>query len=330
MTIPSDFDSPWKDVLDLFFEPAMEFFFPKAHAQIDWSRGFEFLDKELQKITADAALGRRPVDKLVKVWLLSGEELWVLVHIEVQGQREADFELRIYIYNYRSFDRFNVPVASFVILTDEEETWRPEAHVRELLGTELRFRFPAAKLTDYAARLAELAKSRNPLSVIVEGHLLAQQTKGDPRGRFQQRLSLTKRLYQRGFDKPTIIGLYRFLDWVLRLPQELAAEFDTRLTEYEEEQKMPYVTTIERRGIEKGLQLGSARIVLAMLQHRFGLLDEALQIRIRALPVDLAEQLIAEQLAFSTPAELEIWLDQHPAPPAPPPASVDVAASYDN
>jgi hypothetical protein len=330
MTTPSDFDSPWKDVLDLFFEPAMEFFFPEAHAQIDWSRGFEFLDKELQKITADAALGRRAVDKLVKVWLLSGEELWVLVHIEVQGQREADFELRIYIYNYRSFDRFNVPVASFVILTDEEETWRPEAHVRELLGTELRFKFPAAKLTDYAARLAELAKSRNPFSVIVEGHLLAQRTKGDPRGRFQQRLSLTKRLYQRGFDKPTIIGLYRFLDWVLRLPQELAAEFDTRLSEYEEEQKMPYVTTIERRGIEKGLQLGGARILLAMLQSRFGPLDEALQARIRALPVEQAEQLSVIQHTLSTPAELETWLDQHPAPPAPSPAPMDVAVNYDN
>jgi hypothetical protein len=29
----------------------MAFFFPKAHAQIDWSAGYEFLDKELQKIT---------------------------------------------------------------------------------------------------------------------------------------------------------------------------------------------------------------------------------------------------------------------------------------
>jgi hypothetical protein len=178
--------------------------------------------------------------------------------------------------------------------------------------------------------LAELAKSRNPFSVIVEGHLLAQRTKGDPRGRFQQRLSLTKRLYQRGFDKPTIIGLYRFLDWVLRLPQELAAEFDTRLSEYEEEQKMPYVTTIERRGIEKGLQLGGARILLAMLQSRFGPLDEALQARIRALPVEQAEQLSAIQHTFSTPAELETWLDQHPAPPAPSPAPMDVAVNYDN
>jgi hypothetical protein len=35
VTSQADYDSPWKDVLDLFFEAAMEFFFPQAHAQID-------------------------------------------------------------------------------------------------------------------------------------------------------------------------------------------------------------------------------------------------------------------------------------------------------
>ena len=29
----SDYDSPWKDVLDLFFESLMAFFFPQEHAQ---------------------------------------------------------------------------------------------------------------------------------------------------------------------------------------------------------------------------------------------------------------------------------------------------------
>lgn len=75
---PADFDSPWKDVLDEFFEQCMAFFFPQAHAQVDWARGYEFLDKELQKITADAVIGRRMVDKLVKVWLRSGAECYRL------------------------------------------------------------------------------------------------------------------------------------------------------------------------------------------------------------------------------------------------------------
>jgi hypothetical protein len=44
----SDFDNPWKDVLEHFIGQFVEFFFPEAHAAIDWSRNYESLDKELQ------------------------------------------------------------------------------------------------------------------------------------------------------------------------------------------------------------------------------------------------------------------------------------------
>jgi len=35
----SDFDSPWKEALDCYFAPFMEFFFPQAHSEIDGSSG---------------------------------------------------------------------------------------------------------------------------------------------------------------------------------------------------------------------------------------------------------------------------------------------------
>ena len=36
-------------------------------------------------------LGKRLVDKLVKIYRIGGEESWILVHIEVQAQEESDF-----------------------------------------------------------------------------------------------------------------------------------------------------------------------------------------------------------------------------------------------
>jgi hypothetical protein len=45
----------------------MEFFFPKVAADIDWSKGYEFLDKELQKVVRKADSTRGTVDKLVKL-----------------------------------------------------------------------------------------------------------------------------------------------------------------------------------------------------------------------------------------------------------------------
>ncbi len=65
----SDYDSPWKEALDVYFQPFLAFFFPQVHADIDWGRGYELLDKELQAIVRKAIVGRRTVDKLIKVWL---------------------------------------------------------------------------------------------------------------------------------------------------------------------------------------------------------------------------------------------------------------------
>jgi hypothetical protein len=86
-----DFDSAWKEALDAYFEPFMAFFFAEAHGEIDWARGVEMLDKELQQITPESEQGRRVVDKLVKVWRTNGQDEWVLVHVEVQSQQESDF-----------------------------------------------------------------------------------------------------------------------------------------------------------------------------------------------------------------------------------------------
>jgi len=101
----SDYDSPWKMALDVYFQPFLELFFPQAHAEIDWSRGTESLDKELQQIVREAEIGRRYVDKLAKVWLKGGQEQWVLIHTEVQASEDADLANRMYVYNYRLFDR---------------------------------------------------------------------------------------------------------------------------------------------------------------------------------------------------------------------------------
>jgi hypothetical protein len=46
----SEHDRPWKEAPDRDFEPCQAFFFPNAHADIDWARGCEMLDKELQPI----------------------------------------------------------------------------------------------------------------------------------------------------------------------------------------------------------------------------------------------------------------------------------------
>ncbi len=43
-------DSPWKDILEAYFENFMIFFFPEVAEGVDWERGYTFLDKELRQV----------------------------------------------------------------------------------------------------------------------------------------------------------------------------------------------------------------------------------------------------------------------------------------
>src|SRR5262245_22701577 len=138
----SDYDSPWKEALDRYFEQCLAFFFPQAHADIDWGRGYQTLDKELQQVVPAAEQGRRYVDKLVKVWLKSGEEKWILIHVEVQTSRESEFPKRMYVYNYRIFDRYDHEVVSLAILGDEDAGWRPDSFGHERWGFSAGIRYP--------------------------------------------------------------------------------------------------------------------------------------------------------------------------------------------
>ncbi len=168
MTNPqTEYDSPWKEILQLYFQDFMLFFFPQAHAEIDWTREPVFLDKELQQVIRDAELGKRLVDKLVKIYLLDGTESWVLIHIEVQGQEEDDFPRRMYIYNYRIFDCYNRPVASIAVLGDTGINWRPNQFGYNLFGCSVDFQFPIVKLIDYRQRQEELEGSNNHEATVV-------------------------------------------------------------------------------------------------------------------------------------------------------------------
>ncbi|HEX5416450.1 MAG TPA: cytosolic protein, partial [Chloroflexota bacterium] len=166
-----DYDSPWKEALEQYLAECLALFFPEVHANIDWERGYEFLDKELQQVVAAADLGPRVVDKLVRVWQRGGDETWVLLHLEVQGQAEARFAERMFVYYYRLYDRYHRRIASLAILSDEHLHWRPQQFAEELWGCQVQFAFPIVKLLDYRDQLPALEANRNPFVAVLLAHL---------------------------------------------------------------------------------------------------------------------------------------------------------------
>ena len=104
--------------------------------------------------------------------------------------------------------------------------------------------------------MRELESSSNPFAVVVMAHPRTMETRKDDQERLRFKLSLSKSLYRRGWKRQEIINLYRFIDWIMGLRDDLEIAYHRELTKYEEEIKMPYVTTAERIGMEKGMEKG--------------------------------------------------------------------------
>lgn len=279
-------DTPWKEIIEYRFSVFLQFFFLPIYNQIDWSKGYTFLDKELQKIMRGANTKRRYVDKLVKVFLKDGQERWVLLHVEIQSQWESKLVERVYIYNYRIYDRYQSKVISLVVLADNNPNWRPNRFHYEILGFEISMTFPIAKLLDYQDKWAVLESSSNPFAVVVMAHLKTLETKGKEKElvRYQWKGQLIRMLYEHKYEKEDIVALFKFIDWIMNLPPQLQEQLDQEVYDYERSKFMPYVTNIERRGIQKGLEQGRQEGLLAEaqtsvidnLEVRFGTVPESI------------------------------------------------------
>ena len=215
--MPHDYDSPWKEAIESLFEDFMTFFYPDYADQIDWTRPHEFLDKELEKIVKDAKLGRRYADKLVKVWLKSGESIAVFIHIEVQQGSQTTFSERMYVYNHRIFERYvgashdsQNKVASFAILCFPDKKDQSNTYERAFWGSKTTFSFPVVKITDYRDQWSTLEQSDNLFAVVVMAHLKAADVT-DNEERKYWKFKLMKGLYQRGLERVQILELFKFI-----------------------------------------------------------------------------------------------------------------------
>ena len=263
----ADYDSPWKEALDRYFEAFLLFFFPQAHADIDWTRGYEALDKELQKIVPAAAQGRRFVDKLVKVWLKDGKEAWLLIHVEVQTWKEGEFPERMHVYNYRLFDRYHHEVISLAILADDDPEWRPSGFGYGRWGFRTGTEFPIRKLLDWAPHWQALETDPNPFALVVLAHLKALETRTAPADRQVWKVRLIKGLYERGLSAEDVRQLFRFIDWMMDLPKPLDKLVWDEVHHYLEEKRMPFITSFERLAMEKALLKGIEAVLDVKFQE---------------------------------------------------------------
>lgn len=261
-SIRQDYDGAWKASLEKYFEEFLALLFPDIHAEVDWSKGYSFLNNELEQITKDAKTGRRYADKLVKVYYQNGTEEWLLIHVEIQGDPQPDFAERMFTCWCLLRMQYGVNPESLAVFTDLNKNYRPTSltigDLNKKSHTSTQFNYPTVKLTDFEteSQWASLKESNNVFALLVMAQIKAKRLKGHDQELFEFRLGLTRLLYQRGYNREQVVELFHFIGWMIRLPKPLEYQLIEAVKIVEEEYKMPYINTVEQYGIEKGIEQG--------------------------------------------------------------------------
>ncbi|MDZ7896823.1 MAG: hypothetical protein U5N85_02185 [Arcicella sp.] len=220
-------DALWKGILEDLADDFMRFFIPNADDLFNLTR-FEFLDKELETLfpSDQDEFFPKYVDKLIKVFSKTGEENWILVHVEVQGTSGKEFSERMFTYFYRIWDKYKRPITAIAILTDKNKKFHPTHFEKEFLGTKIRYDFNSYKVLE--ANEEELLQSNNPFAMVILTTLTAlKKGKISQEELFDMKIDLARRLFEKGFEKQKIRGMLNFLKLYIRFDNtDLIHKFD--------------------------------------------------------------------------------------------------------
>lgn len=238
MPLPNVADQLWKEIIENHFDLFVEYFLPELFPKINFSKQIEFLKQELEEITAqNKRKGRKNCDCLVKVFLKNGKSKWILIHIEVEGSGKANFSERMYIYNYRAFDKFKVDIVALGIATGENIPKNLGIYKREFFGTKLIYEYNTFVVKNQYVEV--LQNQQNPFALAILACLYVMQTKNAYKKRLNFKLILIRLLFERNYNRHAIVSFLKFIKLLVTLPLELEMSFrEITIQKYKKEEKM--------------------------------------------------------------------------------------------
>ena len=254
-------DILWKGILEDLFEEFLIYFYPESNEIFDFSKGFEFLDKELEQLMFPSSTKYRIADKLVKVYTLEGEEKWVLIHLEVQGYEDKQFAERMFTYYYRIWDKYHQKIAALALFTDDKENYRPSRFEMSFLDTSLHFSYKTIKLSNYEP--SDFQESDNPFAIVLETawYGLAKNKLSDE-NLFSLKLDLARRLHKKGFSKELFGKICSFIKMYVSFEKsELISKLDNEIDSINKNVRTMGILEaiqeeIKRQATEEGLEIG--------------------------------------------------------------------------
>jgi hypothetical protein len=247
-----DHDRHFKELLSTFFGEFLALFFPAVHAALEVD-SFEFLQQET---FADLLEGDVLVPDIVVKARYKGRDAFFLIHVEHQSSAPANMDWRMYRYWAVLFLRYGLPIYPIVVYSHRVPRKRQAGRYCVELAdlTVLTFRYRVLQLSRMPWR--RFLRSHNPVAAALMAKMdIAEQDR--PRVKLEcLRILASLRLDQ---AKTRLVS--RFVDAYLSLDavEELVFQRSIGRTPMQPEVRervMEFITSWERRGLEKGLEQG--------------------------------------------------------------------------
>jgi hypothetical protein len=244
-----------------------------------------FLDKEVFTDVPEGS--RRELDLVAQVYTQDGAPELILLHIEVQAQREREFPYRMFEYYALLRLRYKMPVFPVVVYLVAGTGGLSEMVYEERLFGQaiLTFRFQSVGLPDLSSDDYRVVD--NPLAPA----LSALMQPGSLGRTLQKALSLRQTL-STPVDEARKSLLINIIETYMRLSETEEEEF-RRLIRREELQEVTHMLTIyEERGIIKGKR----DALLKQLRFKFGDVPEAVAAKVQAIDMEAELDVLLERV----------------------------------
>ncbi len=262
-------DELWKSIITTLWSPFLRFCLEDWADKIDFTRKPFFLDKELRRIALRSKSKNRTVDVLMRIYLTDGTHKVFLLHIEVQGYFDPDFEPRLFQYYYRITDLLQEPIETLIIMIDDDPDWRPNVYRQQCGETEVYFKCKMFKLLDNPPPYT--AKQDNPFSVVFEvaWHGLKQNMLKNDDDLMTLKFRLMRRLLENDTDVATIYDILEFINIYLPFKKpEKTTTFDRKIESIIDKSKDMGARTI-RELYEEFLKENAMKIANKKVKEQF-------------------------------------------------------------
>ncbi len=238
-------DLLWKSILADLFPDFLELCHPALYKKMDSNEAVVFHDKEFPRLYPAGKGKKRHADLVAKVQLKTGERVAIIVHVEAQGYPDATFPYRMEVYNYRTHDRYQLPVESIALLTDNDPDFRPSEFRQKVISTERVLKFKSIKLMDYSPE--KLQKSGKLFAIALEAAWYGlKSNKLKDESLMSVKMDLLRRLRRRHIEREKIIVLLSFIQAVVRFDEHSNdAIFGAELDNLEKDFAMESTTELQ-------------------------------------------------------------------------------------